>query len=78
MEPRLTPIQTASGPSEEVPRGPSISRRNFIAGLGVASGAVVVGVAISGAGSGGAALGAVSPPEAEPDFTSTRSPCPRS
>ena len=47
--------------------GPSVSRRNFIAGLGAASGAVVVGVAMRGASPGGAALGAIAPAVEAPD-----------
>jgi len=54
-------------PPTEVPGGPSISRRNFIAGLGVASGAVVVGVAMRGVTPGGAALGAIAPAAQAPD-----------
>jgi arsenite oxidase small subunit len=66
--------QETTGPQEhapldEAPRGPIISRRNFIAGLGAASGAVVVGVAMRGASPGAAALGVVAPDPAKPDFT---------
>jgi arsenite oxidase small subunit len=56
-------------PPDEAPRGPIISRRNFIAGMGAASGAVVVGVAMRGASPGAAALGAVAPAAEKPDFT---------
>lgn len=54
-------------PPIDVHPGPSITRRNFIAGLGAASGAVVVGVAMRGVSPGGAALGAIAPAEEAPD-----------
>lgn len=44
--------------------------------MGAASGAVVIGVAMRGATPGGAALGAVSPADAEPDFTFDQEPVP--
>jgi len=76
MASRLEPIEPEHGPPIEIPRGPSVSRRNFIAGLGAASGAIVVGVALRGVTPGGAALGAVSPPDAKPDFTFDQEPVP--
>ena len=55
MASRLTPPEdTGQGAAIEVPHGPNISRRHFIAGLGAASGAIVVGVAIRGASPAGA------------------------
>jgi arsenite oxidase small subunit len=49
-------------------RGRNITRRNFLAGLGAASGAVVVGVAIRGGTPGAAALGAAAEAPENPDF----------
>lgn len=75
MASRLTPPDDAGqGPSIELPHGPNISRRNFIAGLGAASGAIVVGVAIRGTTP--AARGAVAPADGEPDFVFDQEPVP--
>ena len=76
MDSRSEPTEPGHSPPIEVPSGPSISRRKFIAGMGAASGAVVIGVAMRGATPGGAALGAVSPADAEPDFTFDQEPVP--
>jgi arsenite oxidase small subunit len=76
MASRLETTEPEHSPPTEVPRGPNVSRRKFLAGLGAASGAVVVGVALRSATPGGAALGAVSPAEAKPDFTFDQEPVP--
>jgi len=76
MASHLETTEPESSSPIEVPRGPNVSRRSFLAGLGAASGALVVGVALRSATPGGAALGAVRPPEAEPDFTFDQEPVP--
>ena len=76
MTSRLDSAEQQHDPPIESPHGPSISRRNFIAGLGAASGAVVIGVAIRGATPGGVASAAVSPAGAEPDFVFDQEPVP--
>ena len=58
MDPEQVAESTSRTAVSMVPSGPSISRRNFIAGLGAASGAIVVGVAMRSATPGGAAFGA--------------------
>ena len=73
---RLDSAEQQHDPPIEIPHGPSISRRNFIAGLGAASGAVVIGVAMRGATPAGVASAAVSPAGAEPDFVFEQEPVP--
>ena len=55
------------GSAQAPPFGPPISRRKFMAGLGAASGAVIVGVAMRGASPAGAALGAAGDVDEAPD-----------
>jgi len=66
------------GVAAELPHGPSVSRRNFIAGLGAASGAVVVGVAMRGVSPGGAAWGPSLRQRRRPTTSSARRPSPPS
>ena len=68
MDPERASESGAPDTDGAVIKGRNISRRNFLAGLGAASGAVVVGVAIRGATPGGAALGEAADAAETPEF----------
>lgn len=76
MSERPESLGPGQGSAIGIPHGPNISRRNFIAGLGAASGAIVVGVAIRGASPAGVASAAVAPAEDGPDFVFDQEPVP--